>query len=360
MKTFVRQLGLFVGLWCFALFPVQAQDRPGVELEQVETSDIISEVSLNGTVNALRTSRLSTAVAGLVESVQVETGDRVSEGDLLIGLDDEQAEFELESARAEAAEARARLQEAQRRLTEARSVGAGRNIAATEVSARESEVAATEAALARFRAEERRHQVVLDRHRIEAPFGGVVSNRARDLGEWVTPGNELLTLVDITNLRLDFRVPQDYYQRIADDSELLVPARAADQKSVPVTIESLVPVSDTQARTFLLRATGPEELDVLPGMAVQATLRVSTGEQGLTVSRDAIDRYPDGRVTVWIAEPAEEDLYQVREKRVELGSSFDNRMEILGGLEGGEQVVIRGNESLEDGARVRLAERGSR
>ncbi|PXX92789.1 efflux RND transporter periplasmic adaptor subunit [Marinobacter vulgaris] len=348
------------GLWCLSLSQAQAQDRPGVELEQVETSDIISEVSLNGTVNALRTSRLSTAVAGLVEEVRVETGTRVTRGDLLVALDDEQAEFELDSARAEAAEARARLQEAQRRLAEARSVGAGRNIAATEVSARESEVAATEAALARLRAEEKRHQVVLDRHRIEAPFDGVVSERISDLGEWITPGDELLTLVDITNLRLDFRVSQDYYQRITDDSELLVQARGMDQKPVPVTIESLVPVSDPQARTFLIRATGPEELNVLPGMAVQATLRVSTGERGLTVSRDAINRYPDGRVTVWIAEPADEELYEVREKRVEVGSSFDNRMEILSGLEGDEDVVIRGNESLEEGARVRLAGRGSR
>nr|WP_284047963.1 efflux RND transporter periplasmic adaptor subunit [Marinobacter sp. ATCH36] len=353
-------MGVLVGLGCFVLSHAQAQDRPGVELERVDTSDIISEVSLNGTVNALRTSRLSTAVAGLVEDVRVETGDRVTGGDLLMGLDDEQAEFELESVRAEVSEARARLEEAQRRLAEARSVGAGRNIAATEVSARESEVATTEAALARLRAEEKRHQVVLARHRIEAPFDGVVSNRTSDLGEWVTPGDELLTLVDTTNLRLDFRVPQDYYQRITDDSELLVQARGMNQKPVPVTIESLVPVSDTQARTFLLRATGPEDLDVLPGMAVRAVLRVSTGEQGLTVSRDAINRYPDGRITVWIAETSDEDLYEVREKRVEVGSSFDNRMEILSGLEGDEQVVIRGNESLEDGARVRLAERGSR
>ncbi|TGN39569.1 efflux RND transporter periplasmic adaptor subunit [Marinobacter confluentis] len=341
-------------------FPhLQAQDRPGVELEQVETSDIISEVSLNGTVNALRTSRLSTAVAGLVEDVRVETGNDVAKGDLLVGLDDEQAEYELASARAEAAEARTRLEEARRRLAEARSVGAGRNIAATEVSARESEVAATEATLARLRAEERRRQVVLDRHRIEAPFDGVVSNRISDLGEWVTPGDELLTLVDTTNLRLDFRVPQNYYQRIDDGSELFLHMGGMDRERVPASIESLVPVSDPQARTFLMRATGPEKLNLLPGMAVQATLRVSTGKQGLTVSRDAINRYPDGRITVWIAEPADDELYEVREKRVEVGTSFDNRMEILGGLDGDEQIVIRGNESLQDGARVRLAERGS-
>ncbi|MDX1458925.1 MAG: efflux RND transporter periplasmic adaptor subunit, partial [Marinobacter sp.] len=137
-------------------------------------------------------------------------------------------------------------------------------------------------------------------------------------------------------------------------------ARGPSRVPVPVTIESLVPVSDSSARTFLLRATAPEELGLLPGMAVQAMLRVSTGEQGLTVSRDAINRYPDGRVTVWLAEPADENLYEVREKRVELGAGFNNRLEILKGLEGDEQVVIRGNESLQEGAKVRLAERESR
>lgn len=345
---------------CFPPLHIQAQSRPGVELDRVEIADIISEVSLNGTVNALRTSRLSTAVAGLVEEIRVETGNNVVTGDLLVGLDNEQAELDLASARAETAEARSRLEEAQRRLTEARSVGAGRNIAATEISARESEVAATEAALARLRAEEKRHQVVLDRHRIEAPFDGVVSNRISDLGEWVNPGDELLTLVDTTNLRLDFRVPQNYYQRISDDSELFVTMNEMGLERVTATIESLVPVNDPQARTFLMRATAPEKPNLLPGMAVQATLRVSTGKQGLTVSRDAINRYPDGRITVWIAEPTDNGLYEVREKRVEVGSSFSNRMEILSGLEGDEQVVIRGNESLEDGARVKLAAQGSR
>ena len=358
MNSKIWQLAIVAGVFWFS--SVQAQDRPGVELEEVKTADIISEVSLNGTVNALRTSRLSSAVAGLVKDVRVETGREVAKGDLLVGLDDQQAGFELASARAETAEARARLDEARRRLAEARSVGAGRNIAATEVSARESEVAATEAALARLNAEQQRRQVVLARHRIEAPFDGVVSERISDLGEWVAPGDELLTLVDITNLRLDFRVPQDYYQRIDDGSELLIRMNDPDQEPVPATIESLVPVSDPQARTFLMRATGPAALKVLPGMAVQAMLRVSTGEQGLTVSRDAINRYPDGRITVWIAEPAGDELYEVREKRVEVGSSFNNRMEILSGLEGDEQVVIRGNESLENGAKVKLAERGSR
>ena len=96
----------------------------------------------------------------------------------------------------------------------------------------------------------------------------------------------------------------------------------------------------------------------LPGMAIKGTLRIDSGERGLTVPRDAINRYPEGRVTVWIAREVEDsDTYKVSEKRVETGTAFKGRIEIVSGLDGGERVVTRGNESLSEGMEVQLAER---
>lgn len=350
---------LQVCLICALTTPAWGQEPPGVQLAAVETTDIVEEVRLTGTVNALRSSRLSTAVAGLVNNVAVDTGGKVSQGDLLIGLDDEQAAFELAGARAETDEARARLEEARRRLEEARSVGRG-NIAATEVSTRETDVAAAEAAVARLEAAEAHRQVVLRRHRVEAPFDGVVSDRSSELGEWVTPGDTLLTLVDTDRLRLDFQVPQEAYRRIGDGSELLIDGVGPDGDTITAEIDALVPVGESQSRTFLLRAIAPDGFAALPGMAVEAVLRVSVGESGLTVSRDAINRYPDGRVTVWIAAPIDGELYAVREKRVTTGIGFRDRVVIVEGLQGHEQVVVRGNESLDDGMKVRIAERTAR
>lgn len=342
-----------------SLFPLltTARDMPGVQLETVSVEDIVQEVTLNGTVNALRVSGMSASVAGLLDEIQVETGDRVARGDVLVALDDEMVTWELAAARAEAEEARSRLEEAQRRLREARSVGAGRNIAATEVSARESEVAASEAALARLEAARQQVEVRAGHHRVTAPFDGVVSQRSRELGEWVTPGDQLLTLVDTDNLRLDFQVPQTFFKRIDDNSRLLVQDGAELSQAA---IDVLVPVNDPQSRTFLLRAKKPDTLKLLPGMSVQAVLRVTTGERGLTVSRDAINRYPEGRTTVWIAEPEDENTWTVSEKRVRLGTGFEGRVEVIDGLEAEQQVVVRGNESLSEGISVRIAERESR
>ncbi|WP_323127303.1 efflux RND transporter periplasmic adaptor subunit [Marinobacter sp. JSM 1782161] len=332
----------------------RAQEPPGVGLAAVENAPIIDEVRLNGTVSALSRSSLSTSVAGLVQTVHVDVGDRVAQGDRLIQLDDELERHTLESARAETQAARARLQEARRRFSEARSVGAGRNIAQTEVSARESEVATAEAELARLTAGQARQAALVDRHRLAAPYAGVISARSSDLGEWVSPGDDLLTLVDIDHLRLDFQVPQEYYPKLDDRAELLV--NGVPGAPVVAPIATVVPVSDPQVRTFLLRARVPDDLSLLPGMSVSALLRVDAGEQGFTVPRDAINRYPEGRTTVWIAEPDGDGAFRVREQRVAIGTGFADRVVIRDGLAGDERVVARGNEGLSDGMRVTPAE----
>ncbi|MGM0413148.1 MAG: efflux RND transporter periplasmic adaptor subunit [Pseudomonadota bacterium] len=343
------------------LLPLPAMaDAPPVALTTVERAPVIEEVRLNGTVTALRSSRISAAVAGLVDEVRVDAGDRVDEGDRLVGLDAEPAEADASAARAAAREGEAALAEARRRYEEAASMDAGENIPTTEVRARESAVAVAEAELARLRAERERAEVALRRHRVTAPFAGVIHTRNVDLGEWVTPGNELLRLVDTDNLRIDFAVPQDYYRRLDEGAELelLLP----DGRTLAATIATRVPVTDSAARTFRLRARPPEAFVALPGMGVEGRLRLDTGEQAPAVPRDALNRYPDGRVTVWVAEPSEgeEDRYKVTERRLELGAAFGDRVAVRSGLEGGERVVHRGNEALEADMTVRVADEATK
>lgn len=359
-----RQTARHSGLWLVVLVWLQvplaaAQDLPGVQLAEVTEEPIQAEADLNGSVMSLRSARLSPSVAGLVAGVEVDAGDRVAPGDLLIELDQELAKLALARARAETREAEARLEDARRRLSEARSVGAGRNIAATEVRSRENAVATAEATLARLRAAEQTQAALLERHRITAPFAGVVSVRLSDVGEWVALGDELLELVDTRSLRLDFQVPQSYYPWLNENARLMVQSATGGEAAV-AAIEQAVPVTDPNARTFLLRARPPENQRWLPGMAVQARLRVDTGETGLTVPRDALNRYPDGRITVWIARPADDDRFEVREKRIRIGSGFGRRVVVQEGLEVGQRVVSRGNESLREGLTVRLSEREAR
>jgi len=144
---------------------------------------------------------------------------------------------------------------------------------------------------------ERAHQAaIVERHVLTAPFGGVVSRRMGDLGEWVGPDTPILELVQTDRLWLDVRVPQGYFGRVSRDSEVRVRLDAIAGEPLRARVAEVVPVSDPDARTFPARIALPNpEGRMTPGMSGRATLRIGTGRSGVVVPRDALIRYPDGR-----------------------------------------------------------------
>ena len=176
-------------------------------------------LKLSGTVTAERAAQLSVATSGLITDLVVDAGDRVVAGDLLLELDAELARFQWQSAEAEVSRAAQGLADARRRLAEARRLAPQQSIAETAVRDLESEVLEDEAQLQRAQALAGYQEGILDRHRLTAPFAGVISARYSDIGEWVTPGDTVLDLVSTENLRLDFQVSEDYLGNVDENAE---------------------------------------------------------------------------------------------------------------------------------------------
>jgi membrane fusion protein, multidrug efflux system len=88
---------------------------------------------------------------------------------------------------------------------------------------------------------------------------------------------------------------------------------------------------------------------------VTALLQLAAGRSGVTVPRDAILRYPDGRVVVWSVAESPDGAAIAVENVVNIGLSFGGRIEIRSGLAAGSQVVVRGNEALQPGQAVAVA-----
>ncbi|NIR29559.1 MAG: efflux RND transporter periplasmic adaptor subunit [Gammaproteobacteria bacterium] len=338
---------------------LHAQRAPPVDVAVAERAEIIEELPLTGTLTAPRTARLSPEVDGRVAAIAVDAGDRVESGDTLLALDDELAHLELEQADAAVREAEAELADARRRLREARDLIERQSIPQTEVETREAQVQRMVAVVARRKAERAYEKARVERHTLEAPFAGVIARRLTDLGEWVEPGTAVLELVAVDRLRLDLQVPQSYFGRVDRETPVAVRLDALPDRTLEATINEIVPVSDPSARTFLARVgldNAPGRMT--PGMSARATLRIDTGRTSVVVPRDALIRYPDGRVTVWVAGHNSE-THTVSEQRVQTGLTFAGRVEIIAGLEAGTPVVVRGNENLREGQQVRVQQRGS-
>ena len=325
-------------------------DGPPVVAETVGEETITEVLRVSGSVTSPRAAVLSPSVGGLVSVLEVDAGDRVEAGQVLVGLDDELARQALRRAEATETQARSALADAQRRLAEAERLVGDRSIAETEVKSRRAEVEADEAMLAAAAAGAAEQQAVVERHSVRAPFAGVVAERLTELGEWVSPGDALVRLVSTRTLRVDFRVPQDHFAALTPATPVTVFLDAAPGGEWAGRIDAIVPVNDPAARTFLLRVTAPEA-PAAPGMSARAAIRLDTGRRAVVVSRDALTRHPDGRSTVWVVEGQGADA-TVSQRRVEPGLEFDGRVEIVSGIEAGARVVVRGNEALREGQAV--------
>ena len=340
------------------LLSVTVAAQVPVQVEPVSERAIVRQISVTGTVTSPRTAVLSTAVAGLVAEMTVDEGHRVATGEALLRLDAELAQLAHERAVADVRQRETAVADAKRRLAEAEQVGTQRGIARTQIESLRAEVSSDEAALAASRVAARERQAIVERHTLKAPFAGVISERHAELGEWVNPGDGLLELVATDNLRFDFRVGQENFVALSPDTPVEITLDAVPDRSVPGHIDTIVPVKDPSARTFLVRVLADSTADdpglrITPGMSARGKLNIDADRRGVAVSRDALLRFPDGRVTVWVVDTGGE-LPVVREQVVRTGSEFDGVVEITAGLEDSDVVVVRGNETLQEGQTVSI------
>jgi RND family efflux transporter MFP subunit len=335
-----------------------AADRsPLVVVSTAQTGTVIKQVPLTGTITSARVAKVSAEVSGHVEAVKVEVGDHVESGTALVELDREIEQLTLEALRASTRQAGAELADAKRRYQDAKRLREQNSISQNQLRLLEAEVEVDGATLKQKKAEEDRQQARVERHTLQAPFGGVISERLTETGEWIEPGKPVLTLIAIDDLRIEFRVPQESYPRINSQSTIRVTLDALPDREFDGTIDTVVPVSDASSRTFLIHVrVDAGDARLTPGMSVHGKLNLSTGRRGVVISRDAILRYPDGRVTVWVINPDSEPP-TVYEKRVVTGDGFNGLIQIREGIQADDVIVVRGNESLQEGQQVRIQRR---
>ena len=353
-RQFATTICLVLAAWPWA---AGAQDAAPVRVAKPAVGTVADVLTLTGTVTSARAAALSPRVSGLVSKVRVDAGSVVEAGDVLIELDDALARLELERVKAAVDEGRIRLEEAERVRDEARRLVADRNIPKSQADAAEAEVRIAAAAVARLAAERRQQEEIVARHRLLAPFAGVVSQKRTEAGEWVATGTPVLDLVAVAETRVDVQAPQELYEDLRKDGRVAVSLDALPGDALDGRIAAIVPVKDPASRTFLVRVVVPDDGGQLtPGMSARVAFQLDRSRGALTVPRDAVIRQPDGSALVWVV--VDEGGRSVAAPRpVELGRPVGNTIEIRSGLDPQALVVTHGNETLREGRPVRIVER---
>jgi RND family efflux transporter MFP subunit len=317
---------------------------------------LIEEVPLSGTVASKHLAKLSTEVSGLIEAMNVDIGDTVQAGDEILRLNSELETLTLAAARAATEQAIQELEDAKRRLADAKALARRHTVSINEQESLAAEVRIDGAEVERLRAEQQRQAAQLRRHKLNAPFAGVISRKLVEQGEWIKPGDPVVELIATDDLRIDLQAPQSVYAKLDKTASIRINLDALPGQAFEGKIDTIIPVSDPTTRTFLVRVMLNEpKAKLAPGMSASAVLRLNTGTEGVVVHRDALMRYPDGRITVWVVN-GEGDNTKVSERQIRTGLSFNSRVAITDGLEPGTPVVVQGNEALREGQRVIIKE----
>ena len=356
MPDYIAYINRIIILLLLCLPSARAADSVPVNVTEAKIQPLIETLPLTGTFTSAQSAALSPRVSGLVAHVNVDAGDRVSAGDVLIELDTTLARLEQNRSLAELNEARVALSEAKRLRDEAIHLAKSKNIPETTVQARVADVDMKSAAVATAEAEYQQQEEILKRHSIIAPFTGVVSRKLTEAGEWVQTGTAVLDLVSIDQLRLDIQAPQEYFHLINRKTPVEVILDAVPGKKFTGNVAVTVPFNNPNARTFLVRVLVDNAQDyIIPGMSAQAIFTIELQQQALLLPRDATIQHPDGRNTVWIIKNVN-GQYLASELQVQLGRTVSDSVVIKNGLKPGSLVVIRGNETLTEGQRVNILE----
>lgn len=289
-----------------------------------------SWISLYGRVQTANPHSVASDRQEYALTVDVNVGDRVTKGQVLVTLDTRTAAQNMAALRARSAEAQAQYE----RLRSLHAAGG--------TSMREVESAFAAAQDARARLAE--SQTGLSRHKVTAPVGGIVLSRTVEPGELVSPGKSLFVVADLDDLEAVMDVAPGDLPRIPPNPKVMV--RSHVNGWVDARFKRLDPQADVTTGLYAAVFSLPSGSGLLPGAVVEGQLRLLALEDAVSLPYEAV-RPLATRHVVYVVSG---DVAEEREVRID--DTRDNRTRIVFGLEGGERVVFKGAERLFPGAKI--------
>ena len=307
----------------------------------VETTAWQPKLSSVGNVRAFRGVELSTEIGGLVQNVPIKSGMDVKEGELLIKLNDASDIAQLNSLKALADLAKV-INERDRQQLEIQAIS--KNVFDTSKADAKSKQAQVE-----------QQTALVAKKNLKAPFSGRVGIVMINPGQYVNPGDKLLTLQTLDPIFVDFNLPQSNAEQIQVGQEIVVTTDAFKGASFTGKVTAVSPKVDTNTRNIQIEAqlANPDK-KILPGMFANVNIKLGDEVKLLTLPQTAVTYNPYGS-TVFIAKPTGKKdkqgkpTLEAQQVFVTTGLTRGDQVAILKGVEEGDTVVTSGQLKLKNG-----------
>jgi membrane fusion protein (multidrug efflux system) len=306
-----------------------------VDVVTLRPQPVRETLSATGTLLARESVLLQAERSGVVRAILFEEGKAVRAGEELVLMDD--SELRAQLARAEAQlELASAVETRDRELYE------------TRLMLSEAEYERTRANLAVARAEKKWIEAQLAKTRIVAPFDGVAGLRQVSVGTYLTPGTTICTFQDLSSLRLDFSLPERYFEYLRTGQRVTFRV-AGQRKTFEAAIRAIEPGIEVATRSLRVRAESPNEgLRLLPGAFAEVEVVLDEVDDAILIppialipglQQQTVLLHRDGRV---------------EERRVQVGLRMTDAVQVLEGLEPGDELITSGILQLRPGMSVQV------
>ncbi len=326
-----------------ARMPARTEDLPpkqvppvNVAVVQIEPISRMPDIlELPATLEPNRVVQVPVELAGKIDEVFVEQGEEVEKGQVILRLDTALLEAEFERAKAQA-EFDKRTRD---RSIELLVKGVLNKSQVEEVEARAT-ISATAPDVA---------QTKLERATVKAPLSGVLNVRSHEAGEYVSAGDTVAEIVEIAKIKVVVQIPERdvRYLSLGDRIELSVDSFPGVNLSGNVTYKS--EVADTSTRTTRIEVTVDNSRRRLhTGMIVRARISRRNLTNVIMIPLSSVIPLEEGRVVYVVSGDRAE------RREVELGIIRGSQVQVVGGLDSGELLIVKGHRQVGPNQLIRV------
>lgn len=306
-----------------------------VEVAVVNPERIENTIKVTGAILANESVALRSEISGKIEKIYFREGQNVKKGDILLTINDEEIVAQVERLKY-TNQLNEEIEFRQRQLLEKEAISREEyDIALTTVKTTQSDLKEREARLAK--------------HRLRAPFDGIIGLRQVSEGSYISPSDLIANLYSINPIKVEFAVPSRYSPLVNKDDRINFSVESSEEKFTG-TIYAIEPKIDQNTRTLQIRAICNNENNLLiPGLFANVTYILDVIPNALMIPSQSI-----------IPEMNSHKIYTlkngvVNENMVQIGLRTETRVQVTSGINPGDTIITTGILQIRQGMPVSVA-----
>lgn len=325
-------------------------EMPLVQAAVVKVAESSQGYTYSGEVRGRYESQLAFQVDGKIIKRNIELGSIINAGDVLMQIDPKDIQQTVNSTSAQVYSAESQLRLAESNLNRYRQLyeqgAVGRMTYDQYASAYDVAVAALQQASA----QNTQGTNKLDYSLLRADKSGIVSNISAEIGQVVSAGQTVLTIVQDGDREVEINVPENRIEELRKAQQLNVTFWALPELTITGKVREISPMADKVSRTYKVRISlvnPPQEINL--GMTAAVTVNSTDNQKAAYIPLSALYQTED-TPNVWVIQ---NDIVTLRPIKIDVFG--DNKVKVLEGLNDGDMIVTAGVHKLQEGQKVRTA-----